>query len=86
MRETMPRWQEIDLFDVIAGQMQVLALGDRDDLQMWLEQRKIPRPHRGQETIAVMLVLTCHVGPTPPSARHFTPVSSQLPSNSESRW
>jgi hypothetical protein len=32
-----------------------------------------------QPKMAVMLVLTCHVGPTPPSARHFTPVGSQLP-------
>jgi len=58
--------QEIDLFDFIAGQMQELTLDDRDDLQMRLEQRKIPRPQRGQETIAVMLVLTwSHVGSTP---------------------
>ena len=62
--------QEIDLFDFIAGQMQELALGDRNDLQMRLEQRKIPRPQRGQETIAIKLVLICHFGPTPPSARH----------------
>jgi hypothetical protein len=62
--------QEIDLFDFIAGQMQGLAPDDRDDLQMRLERRKIPRPQRGQETIGVMLVLICHFGPTPPSARH----------------
>lgn len=61
--------REINLFDFIAGQMQELALGDRNDLQMRLEQRKIPRPQRGQETIAVMLVLICHFGLTPPSAR-----------------
>src|SRR6476469_5635663 len=42
--------------------MQIFTLSDRDDLQMRLEQRKIPRPHRGQETIAVMLVLIYHVG------------------------
>jgi hypothetical protein len=35
---------------------------------MRLEQRKIPRWQRGQETIAVMLVLICHFGPTPPCA------------------
>ena len=58
--------QEIDLFDFIAGQMQELAPGDRDDLQMRLERRKIPRPQRGQETIAIMWVLICHFGPTPP--------------------
>ena len=60
--------QEIDLFDFIAGQMEKLAPCDRDDLQMRLEQRKIPRWQRGQETIAVMLVLICHFGPTPPCA------------------
>jgi hypothetical protein len=62
--------QEIDLFDFIAGQMQELAPRDWDDLQMRLEPRKIPRPQRGQETIAIMWVLICHFGPTPPSARH----------------
>ena len=78
--------QEIDLFDFIAGQMQELTLDDRDDLQMRLEQRKIPRPQRGQETIAVMLVLTwSHVGSTPPSARHFTSVGSQPLTNSGNR-
>ena len=72
--------QEIDLFDFIAGQMQELAPGDRDDLQMRLERRKIPRPQRGQETIAIMWVLICHFGPTPPSARHsFRLVRSRRP-------
>jgi hypothetical protein len=49
--------QEIDLLDFIAGQVQEIALRDGDDLQMGLEQRKIPRPQCGQETIASMLVL-----------------------------
>jgi hypothetical protein len=69
----------MDLFDFITGQMQELALADRDDLQVGLKQRKIPRPQRGQETIASMLVLIwIHVGPTSPSARHSTPVRSRL--------
>jgi hypothetical protein len=63
--------QEVDRFDFIAGQVQELALADGDDLQMRLEKRKIPRPQRGQQTIASMLVLIWrHVGPTSPSARH----------------
>jgi hypothetical protein len=67
--------QEIDLFDFIAGQMQALALADGNDLQMRLEQRKIRRPQRGQETIASMLVLIwIHVGLTSLSARQSTPV------------
>ena len=37
--------------------MQELALAYGDDLQMGLEQRIVPRPQRGQETIAPMLVL-----------------------------
>jgi hypothetical protein len=49
--------QEIDLFDFLAGQVQELALADGDDLQMGLEQRIVPRPQRGQETIASMRVL-----------------------------
>jgi len=66
--------QEIDLFDFIAGQVQELALADGDDLQMGFEQRIIPRPQRGQETIASVLVLIwIHVGPTSPSARDSTP-------------
>jgi hypothetical protein len=44
---------------------------------MGCEQRIIPRPQRGQETIASVLVLIwIHVGPTSPSARHSTPVRS----------
>jgi hypothetical protein len=59
--------------DFITGQMQELALADGDDLQVGLKQRKIPRPQRGQKTIASMLVLTwIHVGRTSPSARHST--------------
>jgi hypothetical protein len=45
---------------------------------MGFEQRIIPRPQRGQETIASMLVLIwIHVGPTSPSARYSTPVRSR---------
>jgi hypothetical protein len=33
---------------------------------MGLEQRKIPRPQRGKETIAAMLVLIWTHWPTPP--------------------
>ena len=62
--------QEIDLFDFIAGQVQKLALGDWDDLQMGLKYHIIPRPQRRQETIASMLVLIwTHVGPTSPSPK-----------------
>ena len=53
--------QEIDLFDFLAGQMQELALGDEDDLQMRFEQRIIRRPQRGQETIASMLLVGIHL-------------------------
>ena len=49
--------QEIDLFDFLSGQVQELALAYGDDLQMGFEQRIVPRPQRGQETIAPMLVL-----------------------------
>ncbi len=49
--------QEMDLFDFLSGQVQKLALAYGDDLQMGLEQRIVPRPQRGQETIASMLVL-----------------------------
>jgi hypothetical protein len=38
-------------------QVQEVALAYGDDLQMGLEQRIVPRPQRGQETIAPMLVL-----------------------------
>jgi hypothetical protein len=47
----------MDLFDFISGQVQEVALTYGDDLQMGLEQRIVPRPQRGQETIASMLVL-----------------------------
>jgi hypothetical protein len=49
--------QEIDLFDFISGQVQELALANGHNLQMGLEQRIVPQPQRGQETIASMLVL-----------------------------
>jgi len=69
--------QEIDLFDFIAGQGQELALADGDDLQMGLEQRIIPRPQRGQETIASMLVsIWIHVGPTSPTSHANSLASS----------
>jgi hypothetical protein len=40
--------------------VQELTLANGHDLQMRLEQRKIPRPQRHQETIASMLVLWSH--------------------------
>ena len=55
--------QKIGVFDCLAGQVQELALADPDDLQMRLQQRKIWRPQRGQETIASMLLVGIHVGP-----------------------
>src|SRR5258707_6128738 len=55
--------------------MQELALAYGHDLQMRLQKRKIPRPQRGQETIASILVLIwSHVGPNSPSARDSTHV------------
>jgi hypothetical protein len=76
--------QEIDLFDFITGQMQELALADRDDLQVGLKQRKIPRPQRGQETIASMLVLIwIHVGPTSTVCPTFHAGSFALPPANE---
>jgi hypothetical protein len=48
---------------------------------MRLEPRKIPRPQRGQETIAIMWVLICHFGPTPPLCPTFPPDGSQPPIN-----
>jgi hypothetical protein len=57
------------LFDCLAGQVQELALVDPDNLQMRLQQGKIRRPQRGQETIASMLLVGIHVGPTFPLDR-----------------
>jgi hypothetical protein len=48
--------QEVNPVDRIAGQVQELALGDGDNLQMRFEQREIPRRQRRQEAIASMLV------------------------------